>query len=194
MADGEDKKAGSQTLLNAYVGMMNPAEIVEKQDRNGKPYAVGKFHVTGPDKVIDVYAFGKNAETLREKAATGEPFFIQGESLARGTGLSVSSFEPKTYEATVVKIYANGSNDYGDWAATRLAIEGMGTEKQAMLSGKDARAVLAAGEGGKISFEGAWKPELNEQSKKWYSRLVSAGSVGRAPRAPAPEDDMAPGM
>lgn len=186
----EDKKPANTTLLNAYVGTVNPASVEVRQDKNKADYLVAKLDVHGPEKTVDLYIRGKAMEAFRAKVAEGGEIFVQGESLAKGKGISVSSLEPKAYEATITKLHASGSNEYGDWAAVKATIEGMKTERNVMLSGEDAKAAVAAGEGGKIKFDGAWKPEKNEQSGKWYSRLVSASSL--KPNAPSKELDDSP--
>lgn len=180
----ETEKKSNTTLLNAYYGTVDAASIAEKTDKAEKTYLVAKLDVHGPEKTVDLYVRGKAMETFRAKVEAGGQIFVQGESLAKGKGISVSSLEPKAYEAKITKIHKTGTNDYGDWTAAKLAIDGMQNERNVMLSGADARAANEAGEGGTITFQGAWKPEKNEETGNWYSRLVSASSL--EPR-PAPE-------
>lgn len=183
----ETEKNPNTTLLNAYYGTVDPASIEEKTDKSDKTYLVAKFDVHGPEKIVDLYVRGKAMETFRAKVEAGGQIFVQGESLAKGKGISVSSLEPKTYEAKITKIHKTGTNEYGDWTAAKIAIDGMQNDRHVMLSGADARAANEAGEGGTITFQGAWKPEKNEESGNWYSRLVSACSL--EPRA-TPEPEM----
>lgn len=178
MADKtETEKKPNTTLLNAYYGTVDPASIEEKKDKAEKTYLVAKLDVHGPEKTVDLYVRGKAMETFRAKVEAGGQIFVQGETLAKGKAISVSSLEPKAYEAKITKIHKTGTNDYGDWTAAKLAIDGMQNERNVMLSGADARAANEAGEGGTITFQGAWKPEKNEESGNWYSRLVSASSL-----------------
>ena len=177
MTEKTETEKKTPALLNAYYGTVDPASIETRQDKSKKDYLVAKLDVHGPEKTIDLYIRGKAMEAFRAKVEAGGQIFVQGESLAKGKGLSVSTLEPKTYEATISKIHGSGSNDYGDWTAAKIAIEGMEKERNVMLSGADARAASAAGEGGKITFKGAWKPNKNEKTGAWYSRLVSASSL-----------------
>lgn len=188
--NNEEKKPAAAALLNAYVGTVNPASVEVRQDKNKADYLVAKLDVHGPEKTVDLYIRGKAMDAFRAKVAEGGEIFVQGEAIAKGKGISVSSLEPKAYEATITKLHGSGTNEYGDWAAVKANIEGMKTERNVMLSGADAKAAVAAGEGGKIKFDGAWKPEKNEQSGKWYSRLVSASSL--KPNAPVKELDDSP--
>jgi hypothetical protein len=194
MPETQDKKPASTIILNAYYGTVNPASVETKKDKNGADYVVAKLDVHSPEKTVDLYVFGKAMETFRAKIEAGGQIFVQGESRAAGKGINVSSFEPKTYEAKISKIHETGTTEYGDWTAANIAIEGMDKEKNVMFSGNDARAASAAGEGGTITFQGAWKPKKNEQTGKWYSRLVSASSLKpNAPDLSKEMDDLAPG-
>lgn len=195
MPETEDKKPANTTILNAYYGTVNPASVETKKDKNGADYVVAKLDVHSPEKTVDLYVMGRNVEAFKAKVAAGGEIFVQGESLAKGKGISVSSMEPKAYEAKISKLHKSGTNQYGDWAAVKVAIEGMKTERNVMLSGADANAAVAAGEGGTVKFDGAWKPEKNEQTGKWYSRLVSASSLKpNAPDLSKEMDDAAPGV
>ena len=184
----ETEKKPNTALLNAYYGTVDPASIEEKTDKAKKTYLVAKLDVHGPEKTVDLYVRGKAMETFRAKVEAGGQIFVQGETLAKGKAISVSSLEPKSYEAKITKIHKTGTNDYGDWTAAKVAIDGMQNERNVMLSGADARAAKEAGEGGTITFQGAWKPEKNEKSGSWYSRLVSASSLEprSAPEAETP--------
>ena len=187
MTEKTETEKKTPVLLNAYYGTVDPASIETRQDKSKKDYLVAKLDVHGPEKTVDLYIRGKAMETFRAKVEAGGQIFVQGESLAKGKGLSVSSLEPKTYEATISKIHGTGSNEYGDWTAAKIAIEGMEKERNVMLSGADARAANAAGVGGKITFQGAWKPEKNEENGNWYSRLISASALEpRGAEAPTP--------
>jgi hypothetical protein len=178
MADKtETDKKPNTTLLNAYYGTVDPASIEEKTDKAEKTYLVAKLDVHGPEKTVDLYVFGKVMDAFRARVEAGGQIYVQGESIAKGNGISVSALEPKTYEATIAKIYETGTTQYGDWTSARIAIPGMAKEKSVMFSGEDARAANAAGEGGTITFQGAWKPNKNEKTGNWYSRLVSASSL-----------------
>lgn len=189
------KPEQSIALLNAYVGKVDPASIEEKTSASGKPYVVAKLDVESPEKTVDIYVHGeKRIAELKEKIETGAPIFVQGETLAAGKGISVGGFEPKTYTGTIEKIHASGRNDYGDWAAVRMDI-GLKSPRNIMLSGQDALDAVAAGEGSEFSFQGAWKPEKNPESGNWYSKLVSASSLGPRPESrtePAAEEERAP--
>lgn len=177
MTEKTETEKKEPALLNAYYGTVDPASIETKQDRNGKDYLVAKLDVHGPEKTVDLYVFGKTMETFRAKVEAGGQIFVQGESRAAGKGINASSFEPKTYEAKISKIYETGTTQYGDWTAAKIAVLGMEKEKNVIFSGADARAASAAGKGGKITFKGAWKPNKNEKTGAWYSRLVSASSL-----------------
>lgn len=183
----ETEKKTGPALLNAYYGTVDPASIETRQDKTGKDYLVAKLDVHGPEKTVDLYIRGKAMETFRAKVEAGGQIFVQGEALAKGKAISVSLLEPKSYEAKITKIHKTGTTEYGDWTAAKLAIDGMQNERNVMLSGADARAANDAGEGGKITFQGAWKPEKNEETGNWYSRLVSASSLEpRDAEAPTP--------
>jgi hypothetical protein len=186
----ETEKKTNPALLNAYYGTVDPSSIETRQDKNGKDYLVAKLDVHGPEKTVDLYLFGKTMETFRAKVEAGGQIFVQGESRAAGKGINASYFEPKTYEAKIIKIYGTGTTKYGDWTSAKISVDGMQKEKSVMFSGEDARAANAAGEGGTITFQGAWKPEKNEETGAWYSRLVSASSL--EPNRPAEEPTPAP--
>jgi len=183
----ETDKKQTPALLNAYYGTVDPTSIEEKKDKSGKTYLVAKLDVHGPEKTVDLYVRGKTMETFRAKVEAGGQIFVQGETLAKGKAISVSMMEPKTYEAKISKVHKTGTNEYGDWTAAKIAIEGMKSERNVMLSGADARAANEAGDGGKITFQGAWKPAKNEENGKWYSRLISSSALeSRGEEAPTP--------
>lgn len=187
----EGAKKTASTVLNSYFGTVDPATLETRKDKSGNDYYFAKMKVEGPEKVLDLYVRGKLMEAFKAKVDAGETIFVSGESLAKGNGMSVSMLEPKVYEGDILKIHASGNNDYGDYAAVKLKIDGMKNEPNVMLKGDDAQAAVAAGEGGKIKFEGAWKPEQNSETKKWYSRLTSASGLRANDPAPAAEG---PGM
>jgi hypothetical protein len=183
----ETDKKQTTALLNAYYGTVDPASIVEKKDKAEKTYLVAKLDVHGPEKTVDLYVRGKTMEAFRAKVEAGGQIFVQGETLAKGKAISVSSLEPKSYEAKITKIHKTGTNDYGDWTAAKVSIDGMQNERNVILSGADARAANEAGEGGTITFKGAWKPSKNEETGAWYSRLSSASALEpRSEEVPAP--------
>lgn len=176
MAETTQTEARNATVLNSYVGTVDAGSVEARKDKKGNDYLVAKMTVHGPDKEVDLYVRGAMMEVFLAKVEAGGQIFAQGEIIAKGKGLSVTNLEPKTYEATIVKIHGTGTNEFGDWTSARLAIDGMAKERNALLGGADAHAANAAGEGGKISFKGAWKPEKNENNT-WYTKLVSASSL-----------------
>lgn len=192
MADNTENTGGAnRTLINSFMGTVDPASIKEHEDKKENSYITAEMTVPGREDPVTLYVRGNNVDTVRQKAEAGETMFVQGDSLAKGTGLGVSVTEPKEYTGKIETLHKSGTNDYGDWAAVKLDVEGMKNAKQVMLTGDDAKAAVEAGEGGSVTFKGAWKPEKNEESGNWYSRLTSANSLDRQP---AKDADAEPGM
>lgn len=185
MADenANNEGGGSPDIINSFIGTIDPSTIEDSKDKKGNAQITAKMTVPGRDDPVTLYVRGDNIDPVRKKAEAGEPMFVQGSSLAKGASLGVTIIEPKEYTGTIEKLHKSGTNDYGDWAATKMAIEGMKNPKQVMLTGDDANAAVESGEGGSVTFKGAWKPAKNDESGKWYSRLTSANSLERQPTA-----------
>lgn len=190
MADQDNKQ--KVVLLTSFMGTVEAANVEMKTGKGDKQYMEAKMDVPGKDAQITLYVHGEDrVKKMQEKINAGGAIFVQGEALARGAGLGVTLLEPKKYEGEIVALHKTGTNEIGDWAAARLKLDGMEKERNVMLTGDDAKAAIEAGAGGKIAFAGAWRASKNEENGKWYSQLVSASSLERAPVA---EKDPEPGM
>lgn len=176
MTEQNSKPRGpGRTLINSFVGKVDPKSMKRHFGRNGQPYVSAVMTVPGRERPVLLYLRGTAVQGVRERAHEGRDIFVEGDVMMAGRHLSVWRIDPKRYTGTIEVIHKVGCSRRGDWAAVRMALGGV--SMQVMLSGADARAAAAAGEGGSITFKGAWKPQRNEMTGKWRSRLVSASSL-----------------
>lgn len=172
----EEKKGASRNLLDTKFGTVDASSIVAKEDKGGKPFIVAKMTTAG-GKEIDVYARGKNIDVLKAKAEAGEPFLATGELLARGKGLSLSSVDGKEYSGKVVEVTKEGSNDYGDWKAVKLQVEGKDKPWSVLLTGDDAEKAVKDAD---ITVNLAWT--AGQIDGRWMTSAVSSASLKREPK------------
>lgn len=178
----EDAVPKSTILIDAKFGSVTPGSIEVRKDKNGKDYVIAKF-VSFNDKAVTLYVRGKNIEALNAKAATGKPFLVVGELIAKGTGFSVSSFSPKAYTGTIQEIGKEGAHDGGPWIAVKMLFDGKEKPWSVLLTGNDVTKVKALGIGAKGSFDLVWK--ASKSNDRWGSSAVSSNSVERA-KVPEP--------
>ena len=171
-------------LINSFVGKVDPKSMRLHHGHDGHPYVSAVMTVPGRDLPVHLYLRGAAVHRVRERAHEGRDVFVEGDIMMAGKCLSVWRIEPKRYTGTIEVIHKVGCNRRGDWAAVRMMVGGV--SMQVMLSGADARAAAAAGKGGSITFKGAWKPQRNEITRTWHSRLVSASSLFQPPDPEAP--------
>ena len=182
MTEQNSKPRGKgRTLVNAFVGKVDPKSMKRHHGHDGHPYVSAIMTVPGRERPVRLYLRGAAVQGVRERAHEDREIFVEGDIMMAGRCLSVWRIDPKQYTGTIEVIHKVGCNRRGDWAAVRMTVDGV--SMQVMLSGADARAAAAAGAGGSITFKGAWKPQRNEMTGTWSSRLVSASSLFQ-PRDP----------
>lgn len=178
MAD-DKKTSANRELLDTKYGTVDPASIVEKKDKSDKTYLVAKLSTAGGTKEFDIYARGKMMDTLKEKAAAGEPFLATGELLAKGKGLSLAAVDGKLYKGTVTDVTKEGSHDNGAWKAVKLQVEGKDRPWSVLLTGDDAEA---ATKGAEIEVNLVWT--AGQHDGRWSTSAVSADSLKRVRNEP----------
>ena len=185
MTEQNSKPRGSRRILiNSFVGKVDPKSIKRHCGKDGQPYVSAIMTVSGRERPVQIYLRGAMIHRVRERMDEGREIFVEGDIMMAGKSLSVWRIDPKRYTGTIEVIHKIGCNQRGDWAAVRMKVRGVSL--QVMLSGADARAAAAAGEGGSVTFKGAWKPQRNEMTGTWHSRLVSASSLFQPPEPEAP--------
>jgi len=185
-----EKTTESRNLLDTKYGTVDPATIEEKSGKGDKTYLTATL-VSGSGKETTVYAHGEKAmQTLREKAEAGEPFFVMGELIAKGTAISASKFDPVTYKGKVAEVTKEGANDSGPWALVKMAVEGKERPVNILATGDEVERLKGAGDA-EVSVDVAWVAGKN--GDRWMTSAQTANSLQRAPR-PAVEDAPEPGM
>lgn len=182
---GEEKNTKSRDLLDTKFGTVDPASIQMVKGKNDAEYAKGKFVSVG-GKEIDIYAHGKLADTLKEAAASGEPFLASGTLLAKGAGLSLSRVGAKEYEGKVLELGKSGENESGPWQAAKIQVEGKDRAWNVLLTGDD---VAKAEVGADIKVDLVFT--ASQRDGRWSSSPISANSLTRRPEPEAaPEPSM----
>lgn len=174
-----------RALLSAYRGTVDPGSVQVKAGRGDCRFLVGSFTSREGDETLRIYAHGENIERIKDLAARGEEFFVQGEMLQNGRAISATLLRPKEYAGRVVKIQRHGTSRFGEWAWVIFAPAGRSGFWRVMLANGDARRAIQAGEGGSVRFHGAWKAKLDKETGSWRSHLISASYLERMPGKPS---------
>lgn len=188
----EESKGAARELVDTKFGVIDAGSIEMKTGKNDKEFATAKLKTAG-GKEVTLYAHGKMVDKIKEVAAAGVPTLVVGDLLAKGAGLSVSSFAAKTYSMAVESIGKTGSNEYGPWATAKLKAEGKNKAWNVLLTGDDVKK--AQDNVGKTAeFDIVWTAhKFNDNS--WGSSPVSADSLLREMEAaPKAEEPAGPGM
>lgn len=187
----ENKPAAKpQVLLDTKYGTIAPDSVTEHKSKTDKPYLTATL-TTGGGKDVTVYAHGeKLMESLRAKADAGEPTFVTGELLAKGTGISASKFEPTVYTGKVVEIGKTGDNN-GPWAVAKIQVEGKEKPMSVLVTGDEVERVKNAGDA-EIKLDVVWT--AGQVDGRWRSGAQTANGLKREPAAPKVEEPEAPGM
>lgn len=189
MADKKEtdasEKSKSQEIFLSYTGTFDPASVEVKKDKNDKDYSVGKL-VLSESKSVDIYAFGKNHDTLKEMSGEIQ---VNGFLIAGGKGMRATSFGGMEREGLVSNVRVSDKEGV-EFASAIMSWEADGKKKNSVVKAwSEDSKILAEAEGAQIKVEGSFARDevVRDGEQSGYRSTIHVNPGKIEITAPAPE-------